>query len=305
MDPVPSIREESRIDCILVRAGTAFWRQQGPVGCGVTVGTNPLQCNVGLTLLFGATRPQHSRPTWTRGHLIEACKAVHEGSKASSEENCVTEVRSAMTEWCAAHPRPKDHVELEQQVRNLERHLVKCLCDRGFADQPKKQADGNIMHALTAETLLLVWEKQIILCILPSDRPLTEMESEQRKMAIKKARTNILSDKKTMLEGLAEQATAAAEANDHGLVYRFVKRLAPPKTLKGAGCRGLLGMAQTQLEGKLRQRHCATSSEHLRCQVQVWHRQKQLKVALWQALARSVQSWSRSKSGNCRSTRVD
>ena len=32
-----------------------------------------------------------------------------------------------------------------------------------------------------------------------------------------------------MLEDLAVQATAAAEANDHALVYRFVKRLAPPK----------------------------------------------------------------------------
>ena len=51
-------------------------------------------------------------------------------------------------------------------------------------------------------------------------------------MVIKTARANIRSDKKAMLEDLAEQATAAAESNDHGLVYRFVKRLAPPK--KGA-----------------------------------------------------------------------
>ena len=71
---------------------------------------------------------------------------------------------------------------------------MKCLCDRGFAGQPKRQAEGNIKHALTAETLLLVREKQIILCILPSDRPLTEMESEQRKMVIKTARTNVRSD---------------------------------------------------------------------------------------------------------------
>ena len=35
-----------------------------------------------------------------------------------------------------------------------------------------------------------------------------------------------------MLEDRAEQAAAVAEANDHELVYRFVKRLAPPK--KGA-----------------------------------------------------------------------
>ena len=35
-----------------------------------------------------------------------------------------------------------------------------------------------------------------------------------------------------MLRDLAVQATAAAEANDHGLVDRFVKRLAPP--MKGA-----------------------------------------------------------------------
>ena len=35
-----------------------------------------------------------------------------------------------------------------------------------------------------------------------------------------------------MLGDLAAQATAAADANDHALVSRFVKRLAPPK--KGA-----------------------------------------------------------------------
>ena len=52
----------------------------------------------------------------------------------------------------------------------------------------------------------------------------------------------------------------------------------------------------TQLKGELRQRHCATSSEHLRCKRQVWHPQKKLKVALWQALTRLVQSLSRSKS---------
>ena len=37
------------------------------------------------------------------------------------------------------------------------------------------------------------------------------------------------SDEKALLEDLAVQATAAAEANDHGLVYRFVKR---PRVLK-------------------------------------------------------------------------
>ena len=40
---------------------------------------------------------------------------------------------------------------------------MKCLCDRGFADQRKRQAEGNTKHALTAETLLLVRGKQIFL----------------------------------------------------------------------------------------------------------------------------------------------
>ena len=131
---------------------------------------------------------------WNRGRLTEACRAVHElryfsevtspheGFEESSEENGVTEVRSAVAEWCAAHPRPKDHVQAEQQVKNLESHVVKCL----FADQPRRQNKGNIQHALTAETLQLVREKQIFLSKLPSDRPLTEMESEQRKFVIKK-----------------------------------------------------------------------------------------------------------------------
>ena len=119
----------------------------------------------------GAVSPASLHVVNNRGHLTEACKAVHEGSKASSEENSVTEVRSAVTEWCAAHPRPKDHLEAEQQVRNLESHLVKCLCDRGFAGQPKRQAEGNIKHALTAETLLLVREKRIFLRQAPFRPP--------------------------------------------------------------------------------------------------------------------------------------
>ena len=69
-----------------------------------------------------------------------------------------------------------------------ESHLVKCMCDPGFADQPKRQAKGNIKHAETLQQL--VREKQIFLSSLPSDRPLTEKESEQRKMVMKKVRTN-------------------------------------------------------------------------------------------------------------------
>ena len=63
-------------------------------------------------------------------------------------------------------------------------------------------------------------------------------------MEIKKARTNIRSDTKARLEDLAEQATAAAEASDHGLVFRFVKRLVPPKRGAEVACRGLLRMEQ-------------------------------------------------------------
>ena len=44
-------------------------------------------------------------------------------------------------------------------------------------------------------------------------------------MVVKRVRTRIRSDKKAMLEDLAVQATAAAEANDHALVYRFLTRL--------------------------------------------------------------------------------
>ena len=174
----------------------------------------------------GARNADSTLPMWNRGHLAEVCKAVHEESKASSEENCVTEVRSAVTEWCSAHARPKDHVEAEQQVRNLESHLVKCLCDTGFADQPKRQAEGNVKHTLTAETLQLLQEELIFLSKLPSDRPLTEKVSEQRKMVIKKARMSVRSDEQAMLEDCAELAAAAAEGNDHGLISRFVKRLA-------------------------------------------------------------------------------
>ena len=72
-------------------------------------------------------------------------------------------------------------------------------------------------------------EKQIFLSKLPSGRPLTSVESEERKKVVKNARMSYRSDEKAMLEDLAVQATAAAEANDHGLVYRFVKR---PRVLK-------------------------------------------------------------------------
>ena len=112
--------------------------------------------------LYGAV------PCGTEVTSLRLVKQVHEGSKASSEEKCVTEVRSAVMEWCAAHPRPKDHVE--SGIWSVTRSSA-CGA-KGIADQPKRQAKGNIKHALTAETPQLVQEKQIFLSKLPSDRRL-------------------------------------------------------------------------------------------------------------------------------------
>ena len=95
---------------------------------------------------------------WNRSRLTEACKAVHEGLEASSEENCVTEVRSAVMQRCAAHERPKDHVE--SGIWSVTKRSASVT--KGFADQPKRQATGNIKHALTAETPLLVRESRFV-----------------------------------------------------------------------------------------------------------------------------------------------
>ena len=80
MNLVPPIRDKKQNRLHLGQSWHNVWRQHGPVGCGVTVGRNLLQCNVGFTLLHEATRQQQSRPTSTRGHLTEACKVAHEGS---------------------------------------------------------------------------------------------------------------------------------------------------------------------------------------------------------------------------------
>ena len=176
---------KSRSDCILVRARTALGGSKILYGSVLPFGGNrdhqPLQCNVDLTLTYGAARQQLSRTMWNRGHLTEACKAVHELrylSEVTSRHRIGGLVRREQCHISAfgsggmvrSTSAAEDHVEAEQQVRNLESHLVKCLCDKEFADQPRRQKKGNIKHALKAETPQFVREKQIFLSKLPSDR---------------------------------------------------------------------------------------------------------------------------------------
>ena len=110
------------------------WRQQGPVRCGATVGRGnrdhqPLQCNVGLTLLYGAVPcgtevayDLQSSPRRIEGLIRrELCHRSAFGSDGM--------VRSTST---AERPR---------KVRNLENHQAKCQCDKGLltsrSDKPK------------------------------------------------------------------------------------------------------------------------------------------------------------------------
>ena len=125
----------------------------------------------------GATWALHycsEQSTWSSPHLTEACKA----SPRKIEGLVRRELCHRSAFGSDGMVRSTSAAERPRGIRNLESHQVKCLCDEGLMTNQKRQAKGNIKHALTAETPQLVREKQIFLYKLPSDRPLTDKKKE-------------------------------------------------------------------------------------------------------------------------------